>query len=140
MSCCDYNKFKNLKKYSFEMEILTPGSGYTNGFNNKVETFGGNGEGATFSIIVNDGNVTLANHNNDGNGYVINDTLRLIGGNNNAILKITNIIETTIKIVENNCQTISERAVKYVTNNKPAKKVYAYSITELINNQIKTKN
>lgn len=37
------------------------------------------------------------------------------------------------------CQTISERSLKYVTNNKPAKKAYAYSITELINNQIKTK-
>lgn len=35
------------------------------------------------------------------------------------------------------CETNSTRALKYVTNDQPAKKVYAYSITELINNQIK---
>ena len=35
------------------------------------------------------------------------------------------------------CETNSSRALKYVTNDKPAKKVYAYSITELISNQIK---
>ena len=38
---------------------------------------------------------------------------------------------------ETTCETNTSRALKYITNNKPAKKVYAYSITELINNQIK---
>lgn len=35
------------------------------------------------------------------------------------------------------CETNSTKALKYMTNDKPAKKVYAYSITELISNQIK---
>ena len=140
MSCCGGIKLMNINKTRLFIEFVTVGSGYTNGFNNKVETFGGSGIGATFMINVFNGQVVAATHNDDGNSYEIGDTLRLIGGNNNAILRITDIIETIISVTENNCQTISERSLKYVTNNKPAKKVYAYSITELINNQIKTKN
>tara|TARA_Y100001980_G_C14511676_1_gene287127 strand:+ start:555 stop:734 length:180 start_codon:yes stop_codon:yes gene_type:complete len=41
---------------------------------------------------------------------------------------------------EQEYETITERALKLVINNKPAKKVYAYSITELINNQKKSFN
>jgi len=44
---------------------------------------------------------------------------------------------TNEKTKNEDCETNSSRALKYVTNDKPAKKVYAYSITELINNQIK---
>tara|TARA_Y100000389_G_C17216416_1_gene391106 strand:+ start:341 stop:523 length:183 start_codon:yes stop_codon:yes gene_type:complete len=45
---------------------------------------------------------------------------------------------TNDKIQDNGCETITKRALKYVINDKSAKKTYAYSITELIHNQKKS--
>jgi hypothetical protein len=54
---------------------LVGGSGYTNGTYQAVDLTGGTGNGAQATIVVTDNSVSSVTVTNDGNGYLVGDTL-----------------------------------------------------------------
>ena len=69
------------------VDTLVPGTGYDNG-TYAVEVTGGTGEGAILQIVVTGGTVDSATVINPGKGYTVNDTLTLVGGNDDATVDI----------------------------------------------------
>lgn len=69
---------------------LVGGTGYANG-TYVVATTGGAGSNASATITVVSGVVTSAVVNYGGTGYVIGDTLTLVGGNSNATVNVATI-------------------------------------------------
>ena len=71
--------------------LQTGGTGYTAATFPTTAATPSIGSGMTVGVTVSNGVVTLATVNNFGNGnYNINDVITIVGGNNNATLKITN--------------------------------------------------
>jgi hypothetical protein len=69
------------------VDTLVAGTGYDNG-TYTVEVTGGTGEGAILQIVVTDGTVDSATVINPGKGYTVDDTLTLVGGNDDATVDI----------------------------------------------------
>lgn len=72
------------------VDTLVAGTGYTNG-TYAVTVTGGSGTGAVLQIVVTGGTVDSATVLNPGKGYVVNDTLTLVGGNNDATVDVATI-------------------------------------------------
>ena len=72
------------------VDTLVAGTGYTNG-TYAVEVTGGAGTGAILEIVVTGGTVDSATVLNPGKGYAINDTLTLVGGNDDATVDVATI-------------------------------------------------
>jgi hypothetical protein len=74
------------------VDTLVAGTGYANG-TYAVETTNGDGDntGCILEIVVTGGTVDSATVLNPGKGYVVNDTLTLVGGNNDATVDVATI-------------------------------------------------
>jgi len=72
------------------VDTLVAGTGYANG-TYTVTVTGGTGTGAVLEIVVTGGTVDSATVVNPGKGYVVNDTLTLVGGNNDATVDVATI-------------------------------------------------
>lgn len=74
------------------VDTLVAGTGYDNG-TYAVETTNadGDGTGVILEIVVTGGTVDSATVLNPGKGYVVNDTLTLIGGNDDATVDVATI-------------------------------------------------
>jgi hypothetical protein len=72
------------------VDTLVAGTDYENG-TYAVEVTGGSGTGAILEIVVTDGAVDSATVLNPGKGYVVNDTLTLVGGNDDATVDVATI-------------------------------------------------
>jgi hypothetical protein len=69
------------------VDTLVAGTGYANG-TYAVAVTGGTGIGAVIEIVVTGGTVDSATVINPGKGYAVNDTLTLVGGNNDATVDV----------------------------------------------------
>ena len=76
------------------VNTLVGGTGYIDGTYD-VNTTGGSGSGATFTITVSGGVVTSAVLLNGGIGYQSTNVLTLVGGNNNATVTVATIAPYT---------------------------------------------
>tara|TARA_S200002703_G_scaffold145129_1_gene139295 strand:- start:179 stop:2119 length:1941 start_codon:yes stop_codon:yes gene_type:complete len=68
---------------------LPLGSGYSNG---TFETSGGTGTGLKVEVSVNTGTTTIGENPTviySGHGYSVNDVVQIVGGNNDAYIKVT---------------------------------------------------
>lgn len=72
------------------VDTLVAGTGYANG-TYTVTVTGGTGTGAVLEIVVTGGTVDSATVVNPGKGYVVGDTLTLVGGNNDATVDVATI-------------------------------------------------
>jgi hypothetical protein len=72
------------------VDTLVAGTGYANG-TYAVEVTGGTGIGAVLQIVVTGGTVDSATVINPGKGYTVNDTLTLVGGNDDATVDVATI-------------------------------------------------
>jgi hypothetical protein len=74
------------------VDTLVAGTGYANG-TYAVETTNGDGDGTgcVLEIVVTGGTVDSATVLNPGKGYVVNDTLTLVGGNNDSTVDVATI-------------------------------------------------
>ena len=72
------------------VDTLVAGTGYDNG-TYAVEVTGGAGKGAILEIVVTGGTVDSATVLNPGKGYAVNDTLTLVGGNDDATVDVATI-------------------------------------------------
>ena len=72
------------------VDTLVAGTGYTDG-TYAVEVTGGAGTGAILEIVVTGGTVDSATVLNPGKGYAVNNTLTLVGGNNDATVDVATI-------------------------------------------------
>ena len=72
------------------VDTLVGGTGYTNG-TYTVEVTGGTGTGAVLQITVALGVVTAVTVVNPGKGYTVNDTLTLVGGNDDATVDVATV-------------------------------------------------
>ena len=74
------------------VDTLVAGTGYTNGtYNVETTNADGDGTGCILEIVVTGGTVDSATVINPGKGYVVNDTLTLVGGNNDATVDVATI-------------------------------------------------
>ena len=74
---------------------LPVGSGYSNG---TFETSGGTGTGLKVGITVNTGTTTIGENPTiiySGHGYSVNDVVQILGGNNDAYIKVTAVTTGT---------------------------------------------
>jgi len=75
--------------------VVVPGSGYASLNGNNVNTTGGSGNGLTLKITANaSGAVTSATIASRGIGYKAGDVVTINGGNNNAVVKVLNIMKS----------------------------------------------
>ena len=75
--------------------LLNGGSGYTTGVNTNLQCAGGNGSGAFVNATADaNGNITSVELSVAGSGYVFNNTLTILGGNNDATFKISTLGST----------------------------------------------
>lgn len=74
------------------VDTLVAGTGYANG-TYTVETTNGDGDGSgcILEIVVTGGTVDSATVINPGKGYAVNDTLTLVGGNNDSTVDVATI-------------------------------------------------
>ena len=72
------------------VDTLVAGTGYANG-TYTVTVTGGTGTGAILEIVVTGGTVDSATVINPGKGYTLNDTLTLVGGNNDATVDVATV-------------------------------------------------
>ncbi len=86
------------------VDTLVAGTGYANG-TYTVEVTGGSGTGAILEIVVTGGTVDSATVINPGKGYAVNDTLTLVGGNNDATVDVATI---TSAHAQEGCGTTAE--------------------------------
>jgi hypothetical protein len=73
-----------------DVDTLVAGTGYANG-TYTVEVTGGAGTGAILEIVVTGNTVDSATIVNPGKGYAVNDTLTLVGGNNDATVDVADV-------------------------------------------------
>jgi hypothetical protein len=90
--------------------VTNPGSGYATLNGNNVNTTGGSGNGLTLKITTNPaGAVTSATIASRGTGYKAGDIVTINGGNNNATVRILNIMNSNgvveIEKIEGNAYT-----------------------------------
>jgi hypothetical protein len=90
--------------------IVSAGTGYASLDGNNVNTSGGSGNGLTLSIEANTaGGITKATIASRGTGYEAGDVVTVNGGNNNATVRILNIMKSNgvveIKKIEGNAYT-----------------------------------
>ena len=74
------------------VDTLVAGTGYANG-TYTVEVTGGTGTGAILEIVVTGGTVDSATVINPGKGYVVNDTLTLDAGNDDATVDVATVTD-----------------------------------------------
>ena len=75
--------------------LSNAGSGYTTGVNTNLQCAGGDGSGAFVNATVNGtGEITSVELSVAGSGYALNNTLTILGGNNDATFKITTLGST----------------------------------------------
>jgi len=86
------------------VDTLVAGTGYANG-TYAVEVTGGTGTGAILEIVVTGGTVDSATVINPGKGYTVNDTLTLVGGNDDATVDVATI---TTAHPQTGCGTVAE--------------------------------
>jgi hypothetical protein len=90
--------------------ILTDPVNLTYACNNSHQTTGGSGSGLTLSVIANtSGFVTSVKVASPGNGYKSGDLITIVGGGNNAKVKVLNVQGSNgqIEITENTGDTVS---------------------------------
>jgi hypothetical protein len=92
------------------VDTLVAGTGYTNG-TYTVEVTGGTGTGAVLEIVVTGGTVDSATVINPGKGYTVNDTLTLVGGNDDATVDVATITEAHAQV---GCGTTAECCKEFV--------------------------
>ena len=92
------------------VDTLVAGTGYTNG-TYTVEVTGGTGIGAVLEIVVTGGTVDSATVINPGKGYTVNDTLTLVGGNDDATVDVATITEAHAQV---GCGTTAECCKEFV--------------------------
>lgn len=72
--------------------LINAGSGYTQGLNSNLQCAGGNGSGAIVNATADTNNqITSVELIVAGSGYALNDTLTILGGNNDATFKIASL-------------------------------------------------
>ncbi len=76
--------------------VLTPGTGYTSAA--AAHTSGGSGTGLRLALTTLSGAVTKATLVSRGLGYVAGDVITILGGNNNATLRIENVQQSNGEI------------------------------------------
>ena len=75
--------------------VVLSGTGYALLNGNNVNTTGGSGNGLTLRITTNTaGNVTAATIASRGTGYKAGDIVTIAGGNNNAAVRILNVVQS----------------------------------------------
>ena len=74
------------------VDTLVAGTGYDNG-TYAVEVTGGAGTGAILEIVVTGGTVDSVTVLNPGKGYAVNDTLTLVGGNDDATVDVATVTD-----------------------------------------------
>ena len=92
------------------VDTLVAGTGYANG-TYTVEVTGGTGTGAVLEIVVTGGTVDSATVINPGKGYTVNDTLTLVGGNNDATVDVATITDAH---AQTGCGTVAECCKEFV--------------------------
>lgn len=92
------------------VDTLVAGTGYANG-TYTVEVTGGTGTGAILEIVVTGGTVDSATVINPGKGYAVNDTLTLVGGNNDSTVDVATI---TSAHAQEGCGTTAECCKEFV--------------------------
>ena len=73
------------------VDTLVAGTGYADGTYAVEVTTTGDGVGAILEIVVTGGTVDSATVLNPGKGYLVNDTLTLVGGNDDATVDVATI-------------------------------------------------
>ena len=76
--------------------VLTPGTGYTSAA--AAHTSGGTGSGLRLALTTLSGAVTKATVVSRGLGYVSGDVITILGGNNNATVRIENVQQSNGEI------------------------------------------
>ena len=80
--------------------IVNSGTGYTNSNNSQTVPVTGSGSGLKLAIVTNpNGNITEVSIVSRGNGYVAGDVVSVIGGDNNATVRILNVQQSNGEIV-----------------------------------------
>jgi hypothetical protein len=79
--------------------IVAAGSGYVS--SNNAQTTGGSGSGLKVSIVANTtgGTVTNVDIVARGNGYKAGDLVTIVGGNNNATIRILNVQQSNGEVI-----------------------------------------
>jgi hypothetical protein len=77
-------------------DVLTAGTGYTSAA--AAHTSGGSGSGLRLALTTLSGAVTKATVVSRGLGYVAGDVITILGGNNNATLRIENVQQSNGEI------------------------------------------
>jgi hypothetical protein len=80
--------------------IVNSGTGYTNSNNSQTTPVSGSGSGLKFAIQTNvNGNITSVSIVSRGDGYKAGDVVSIVGGNNNATVRILNTQQCNGEIV-----------------------------------------
>ncbi|WP_320816117.1 DUF6252 family protein [Flavobacterium sp.] len=81
--------------------IVNSGTGYSNSNNSQTTPVTGSGSGLKLAILTNatSGNITSVSIVSRGDGYVAGDIVSVVGGNNNATVRILNTQQSNGEIV-----------------------------------------